>query len=610
LGINTTSWYPPNGSGSPICVGVIQDISDRVTAEQACQKSEKLLGTLMDNIDLGISLVGEDHTILALNRAQARMFHKNPIEFSGKKCFREFEKRDGICLHCPGVRALKEGKPHIVETEGVLDDGSRFLVRIRALPVFDPDGKARKFIEVVEDITQTRAMEEELRQSQDRLNYLAHHNQLTDLPNRTLLYDRIKHGIDRARRNKDGLAVIVFQLDRFKRINKSLGFEVGNQALREVSDRLKSLLRTSDSLSHIGGIEFGLMIDKGDNLVPSAKVAKKILSALSDKLFVVSGQELRITASVGISHYPEDGADVETLLRAAESARINAKEQGGNGYEFYQPEKGEAARRFLELESLLYVALKEDQLTAYYQPQINPVSGQLIGIEALARWQHPEKGIVSPGEFIPVAEETSLIFPLGQRMLEIACRQAKEWEPILPPHFRVAVNVSALQITRGHLGHTVKAILQKTGLPSAHLEIEITESALVKDPNKALEVIHALKDMGVSVALDDFGTGYSALSYLKNFPFDRIKVDQSFIANIPHGSHELAIVESIFSLGRKLGIEVVAEGVETAEHLKCLTEMGCTAIQGYYFSRPLDAEMATRNLTQWLGLEIECPFRT
>jgi diguanylate cyclase (GGDEF)-like protein/PAS domain S-box-containing protein len=608
LGINTTSWYPPNGSGSPICVGVIQDISDRVTAERACQKSEKLLGTLMDNIDLGISLVGEDHTILALNRAQARMFHKNPIEFSGKKCFREFEKRDGICLHCPGVRALKEGKPHIVETEGVLDDGSRFLVRIRALPVFDPDGKARKFIEVVENISQRGAMEEELRQSQDRLNYLSHHDQLTDLPNRTLLYDRIKHGIDRSRRNKEGLAVIVFQLDRFKRINKTLGFKVGNQVLREVSDRLK-ILRTSDGLSHIAGTEFGLVLEKDNNLLPSAKVAKRIMSILSDTLFVVSGHELRITASVGISHYPEDGDDVETLLQAAESARIHATEQGGNGYEFYQPEKGEEARRFLELESLLYSALNEDQLTAYYQPQINPLSGQVIGIEALARWQHPEKGIVSPAEFIPVAEKTSLIFPLGQRMLEIACRQAKEWQPILPPNFRVAVNVSALQITRGHLGQTINAILKKTGLPPAHLEIEITESALVKEPEKALDVIKALKETGVGVALDDFGTGYSALSYLRKFPFDRIKVDRSFIANLPHGSHEVAIVESVFSLGRKLGIEVVAEGVETAEQLKCLIEMGCSAIQGYYFSRPLEAETATRNLAEWLGTKDKCPFR-
>jgi diguanylate cyclase (GGDEF)-like protein/PAS domain S-box-containing protein len=605
----TTSWVPESDSGPPICVAVIHDITPRMSAQRKLQESEELHRALVDHVSLGIALIDENHTILKINPAQARMFDQHPDDLLGKKCFREFEKRDHICEHCPGVRALKDGQAQVVETEGVREDGSRFLVNIHAVPVFGSDGTARKFIEVVEDLTQKRALESELRQNHDQLNYLAHHDQLTELPNRTLLYDRLKHAIDRAQRLDEGLAGVVFALDRFKKINQTLGFEVGKRVLAEAAERLKAQLRTADNLCRMGDTEFALVLEKANSLQRSSKVAKKILSALNAKNFSVDGHELHITASVGISHFPDDGKDVETLLRAAEASRTSAREKGGDGYQYFRPELEKGSRALLALEGQLHNALEKEQLIAYYQPQVDPASGRIIGFEALARWEHPEKGLVSPAEFIPVAEETGLIVPLGRRMLEVACRQAMQWHEAGLFRFRVAVNISALQIAKGHLVQTVKNILNKTGLSAERLEVEITETALINEPAMALKTLTALKNMGVSVALDDFGTGYSALGYLKNYPIDRIKIAQDFIRNVPFSAHDAIIVESVIALGKKLGISVIAEGVETADHLRCLIDLGCTEIQGYYFSRPLDAKTATEQLQAWHGPDGVCPLK-
>jgi EAL domain-containing protein (putative c-di-GMP-specific phosphodiesterase class I) len=323
----------------------------------------------------------------------------------------------------------------------------------------------------------------------------------------------------------------------------------------------------------------------------------------------VEGNELHLSASVGISHFPEDGHEVETLLRAARVARSRVREQGGDGYQFYRPEMENNSKKLLLLENLLYKALQEDQLLVYYQPQVNPASGQIIGMEALVRWKHPERGLVSPAEFIPLAEESGLIIALGRSVLLKACRQAKKWldAGLLP--FRVAVNVSPRQLVKGDLLKTIRDCLSQADLSPAFLEVEITESALMQNPQHALSILQALKGLGVRVALDDFGTGYSSLVYLKNFPIDRLKIAQDFIRNVPAVSKDAAIVQSIFALGRELGIAVIAEGVENKEQLEFLLGLGCTEVQGYYFAKPLDAKTVTGYLKKWFGPNPTCPLR-
>jgi diguanylate cyclase (GGDEF)-like protein/PAS domain S-box-containing protein len=604
----TTAWIIESHLPHPICIATIQDTTCKDSPEIAVEEIDHIYRSLMENIDLGITLINDEHRILHLNRALARMYQKESREFLGEKCFRVFGKQKDICPYCPGTRAMKEGVSHTVETEKVRADGSRFFVNIQAIPVFDADGKARKFIEVVEDITAKRAIEWELKLHQDKINYLAHHDSLTGLPNRTLLFDRLHLAIDRAQRDNEELAVIIFELDGFKKICEILGFEVSKQLLMEVGHRLKTHLRKMDNLCFMGGDEFGMVLNKAGILQHSSTVARKILTGLKSRPFVVCGHELHITASVGISHYPGDGQDVETLLQAAEWARIRASEDGGDGYQYYQPAMERRSQHSLKLQGELHRALEEGQLTAFYQAQVDSVTGKIHGIEALVRWLHPAKGIVSPNEFIPLAEETGLIVPLGRRVLEVVCSQAKKWHDAGLLHFRVAVNISPLQIARGNLEKTVQEVLIETGLPPDRLEIEITESALVKQPEKALKTLIALKNMGIRLALDDFGTGYSALSYLKTFPFDRIKIAQDFIRNVRISEHDAAIVESIFALGKKLRMDVIAEGVETAEILSCLLALGCTVVQGYYFAKPLDAETITRHLKVWCGAYAVCPL--
>lgn len=597
-GLVTTTWLAVNGDNPELCIAIIQDISRHKSAESQLQQSEELYRSLVDNIDLGITLIDENHNILKINNTAARWFNENPGHFVDKKCFREFEKKDTPCPYCPGIRALKDGGPHLVETEGVRNDGTHFLVRIRAMPVPDPDGKTRKFIEVVEDLTYTKGLESKLKKKSDRLNYLAHHDQLTGLPNRTLLYDRLTQAVQRTSRTKEGLAIIVFALDHYRNINNILGHPVCVQVLKQAGKRVLTTLRKYDSLCMAGENDFALIVEKCNSSTLSTKIAQRILKSLNAKPFSVDGHELHISASAGISHFPGDGNDVETLLRAAEIARTRAHEQGGNAHQHYRPEIETLSKRRLLLENLLHKALVEDQLAVHFQPQVNPLSGKVIGMEALVRWEHPELGMVSPGEFIPLAEETGIIWALGRDVLLKACQQAKKWLEDSLLDFRIAVNISPRQMISGDFLKTVRECLKKADLSPEYLEIEVTENALIHDPDLAMSKLRAIRDMGIRIAIDDFGTGYSSLNYLKNLPIDRLKIAREFINNLPVVKTDLAIVRSILTLGLELGIDVIAEGVEKEDQLESLLSMGCTQIQGYYYSKPLLPPTATGYLKQ------------
>jgi diguanylate cyclase (GGDEF)-like protein/PAS domain S-box-containing protein len=604
----TTVWMKGRESNHPVCIATIEDITPEPTHVSTFEETQ-ISQSLLENIDLGVNLVDEEHQVLYANRGTSRMLRKDLQEIIGQKCFRTFAKTETVCRYCPGVRAMKDGMPHSIEKEGRREDGSSFIVNVQAIPVFDKDGKSRKFIEVAEDITQRRAIEKELKLNQDRIDYLAHHDSLTGLPNRTLLYDRLKLAIDRAQRYKEQLSVIIFELDGIKKINDALGFDARNQLIKDVSTRFKVNIRKTDSLCFLGRDLFGMVLDKADSLQRSAFVARKILSLLKFRPFFIFGHELHLTASIGISHYPEDGQDVEALLRAAESARGQARENGGDGYQYYQAEMEKRSRYYLRLQGELHRALEKDQLAVFYQAQVDPTEEKLSGIEALARWRHPERGLVSPAEFIPLAEDIGLIVPLGRRVMEITCKQAKQWKDagLLP--FRVAVNVSPVQVARGNLEQMVKEVLNETGLPPEHLEIEITETALANNPEKTLQVLTNLKNMGVALALDDFGTGYSSLGFLQKYPIDRIKIAREFIRSMLHNDRDAAIVESIIALGKKLGMGVVAEGVETKDTLGFLLAFGCTNIQGFYYAKPMDGKTFSSYLKDWCGARSAYPLK-
>jgi diguanylate cyclase (GGDEF)-like protein len=432
---------------------------------------------------------------------------------------------------------------------------------------------------------------EEMRASQDRLDHLAHHDALTGLPNRLLLLAHMEHALARARRDGRLLAVLFVDLDHFQVINDTLGHPLGDALLQEVARRLTACLREGDTVARLGGDEFTVVLEDLRDASQAREAAQRIIDAVSNK-FLLEGHEVFVSCSVGIGVFPADGDDVTALLKNADSALYRAKEQGRNNCQYYTEELTARALARLELETSLRHALERHELVVHYQPQVDLHSGRIIGMEALVRWQHPRRGLVGPGEFIPLAEETGLIVPLGEWVLRAACARLKAWLDAGLPKLRVAVNLSSRQFNQKNLYETVAAVLRDTGLPPECLELELTESLVMQDPDGAIAVLTRLKALGVQFSIDDFGTGYSCLSYLKRFPIDRIKIDQSFVRNITTDPEDAAVSQAIISMSHSLHLKTVAEGVETPEQREFLRARQCDEVQGYHFSRPVpEAEM-------------------
>ena len=425
------------------------------------------------------------------------------------------------------------------------------------------------------------------RASAQRVEYLAYHDKLTGLFNRSMFSRMLEQGLVQARRSKHQLAIMFVDLDRFKNINDSLGHGAGDILLQEVAKRLKSCLRECDSLARLGGDEFVVMLPSSDDAQQVAHVAQKILGVVA-QAFTIFKQEFRVTASIGISMYPSDGDDEPTLMKHADIAMYQAKADGKNGFMFYSPDLNRHSLERLAFESSLRVALDEHQFHLNYQPKVDCRTNCMTGVEALLRWNHPELGAVSPAKFIPVAEETGLIVPLGRWVLRTACQQHVAWRKSGLPALRVAVNLSARQFSDDGLLRDVKSILAETGMDPTFLELEITESMLVLDPEKARHVLAGCKRLGIWLSVDDFGTGYSSLSNLRRFPIDTIKVDRSFVRDLPENGGDRAITDAIIGMAKSLSMTVVAEGVETEGQAEFLREHGCDEIQGYYFSRAVD----------------------
>ncbi|HUJ16055.1 MAG TPA: EAL domain-containing protein [Thermoanaerobaculia bacterium] len=421
------------------------------------------------------------------------------------------------------------------------------------------------------------------------MEHLAYHDALTGMPNRPLYMDRLIVALAQAARSNQKLAVFFLDLDRFKDINDSLGHSIGDGLLKAVAERIRRCVREGDTVARFGGDEFTLLIPRIDHVEDAAKIAQKILETLKIP-FSISDHELFVTTSIGISIFPSDGSDPETLVRNADSAMYRAKDQGRDNYQLYAPAMNARALERLALENMLRKALSHRELVVFYQPVADIRTKSIVGVEALIRWQHPEMGLVSPAHFISVAEASGLIIPIGEFVLRTACKQTKLWQKRIDPDFTVAVNLSARQFAQANLPEEIAEVLEETGLAPHSLEIEITESNAMQNAENTIYTLRELKALGVRIAMDDFGTGYSSLNYLKKFPIDTLKLDQSFVRDITTDPSDAAIATAIIAMAHSLDLRVIGEGVETEEQFGFLQKQKCDYIQGYLFSPPQSAE--------------------
>jgi diguanylate cyclase (GGDEF)-like protein/PAS domain S-box-containing protein len=424
----------------------------------------------------------------------------------------------------------------------------------------------------------------EQRLAEARIAHMAHHDALTGLPNRVLFHERLEEALLRVRRDRDRLAVLYLDLDQFKDVNDGLGHSAGDRLLVAVADRLRTCLRISDMVARFGGDEFAVLQVGLGGPHEAGTFAERIVTLLSEP-YDIEGQQVEIGASVGIALAPADGETAEQLLANADMALYRAKEDGRRAFCFFQPGMGVSLRAHRTLELDLRKALRADEFEVYYQPLVTLETGVISGFEALLRWRHSLRGMVAPLEFIPLAEETGLIVPIGEWVLRQACAEAATW----PDNLKVAVNLSPVQFKKSNLPQVVFAALASAGLPAARLELEITESTFLVESKTNLATLRRLRALGVGISMDDFGTGYSGLSYLRAFPFDKIKIDRSFISGLAEGGDCMAIIQAITNLGASLGIPTLAEGVETENQLAWVRDVGCTEMQGYLFSRPVPA---------------------
>jgi diguanylate cyclase (GGDEF)-like protein len=441
------------------------------------------------------------------------------------------------------------------------------------------------------------SLEELVRQRTAELDHLASYDALTDLPNRILFEDRLTQALVLAQRSQQTLGMLFLSLDRFKKVNDTLGHAAGDRLLQEVALRLSGCIREGDTVARFEGDEFALLLTPIGGTKDVVEIIYRINEMLNSP-FILDAQELFITASIGISLYPDDGADAHTLLKNAGAALYRAKEQGGGNYQFYAADMNAKAVKRLALENSLRRALEKKEFEVYYQPRVDTSTGQVVGVEALVRWQHPELGLLSPAEFIPLAEDTGLIVPLGEWVLETACAQSKSWQKAGFTPLSVAVNMSARQFQQQNLSLCVARILQETGLDAHYLDLELTESAIMKNAESAVRTLTELKEMGVKIAIDDFGTGYSSLGYLKRLPIDVLKIDKSFVRDATTDPDDAALVMAIIALAHNLRLKVIAEGVETEEQRRFLHLLRCDEWQGYLYSKPLPARAFTELLSQ------------
>ncbi len=567
------------------------EIEGRRQAQKETDRERAFLQTLLDGVLEPARVIDTEYRVLMMNQAARQLMQAAGAEDA--PCYRALHGYESPCrgsgTPCILETVLEEGKAATTLHRGQGADGAERIYALEASPLWRDDGSLRGILEVCRDITNQVNTEEQLREHETRLYHITHHDGLTGLPNRLLFRDRLQRSMLKAQRSGNLVAVLSLGLDRFKKVNQTLGHKMGDLLLQAIAKRLESCLRKSDTVARLDGDQFGLILDDIHETQNVARVIQKMLDMLAEP-YHIDGYELFATVSIGVGIYPADGVEVEELMRCAEAAMNGAKSKGRHTYQFYKADMNARALEVLLLENGLRKALDQKEFLLYYQPQYCVRSGRLTGMEALLRWKHPERGLVSPMDFIPLAEETGLIVPIGEWVLRTACLQNKRWQDQGLPPVRVAVNLSARQFRRQHIVALIEKTLEESGLAPEHLELELTESIVMSNAQDTVATLRTLKNMGVSLAIDDFGTGYSSLSYLKLFPIDILKIDRSFIKNITTDSNDSMIASSVIALAHSMKLKVVAEGVETDKQLELITKQGCDFVQGYYYSPPLPTE--------------------
>ncbi|MDD5329763.1 MAG: EAL domain-containing protein [Sulfuricella sp.] len=554
-------------------------------AQEELQQSEKklrLAAKVFDNSTEGIIITDAQANILQVNRAFTDITGYSEAEAIGRNPRLLRSDRHDAAFFLDMWAALVEYGNWQGEIWNRRKNGEAYPEWLSMIAIRDEQGETTHYLGVFADLTEKKLAEAHAHQ-------LAYFDPLTELPNRLLLEERLKQALAAAQSNNGLVAVLCLNLDRFKTINDTLGHPFGDKLLRVMAKRLAGHIRNSDTLARFGGDEFAIVLGDVGSPQHAALVAQKVLDALAEP-FDLDGQEVFVTPSIGVALYPLDASSKDELIQHADTAMSHAKTRGGNNYCFYGAEMNATASQRLALETRLRRALERDEFVLHYQPQISLHSGRIVGMEALLRWQHPERGLVAPGEFIPLLEETGLIVPVGEWVLRSACAQNSAWLAAGMPPLRVAVNLSARQFRQSDLAAVAERALLDARLAPEHLELEITESIMIQDVQATITTLHRLHALGIQISIDDFGTGYSSLSYLKQLPIGKIKIDQSFVRDICTDPDNSAIANAIVSLGHSLKMQVIAEGVETEAQLAHLSAQGCDEIQGYYFSRPLPAE--------------------
>ena len=572
-----------------------RDVTERVAAEQKLRLHERALEATLNAVVI-TGARRQQYAIVHVNPAFERITGYSAAEAIGRNC-RFLQGTDTEQPELASLRALianrQEGR---VTLRNYRKDGSLFYNELHVSPVRNAKGHVTHFVGVLNDITETRRYQEEL-------EHHVNHDALTGLANRHLLHDRLQQALFRADRRDLTCAVMFLDLDHFKLVNDGLGHAAGDVLLKDVARELIAILRPEDTVARFGGDEFVLIATEIHDIAEVTEIAERIVTRLSQPM-MIENNEVTVSASLGIALYPLDGGSVEELLKNADAAMYHAKERGRNTYSYYRKEMNNSISEQFQLKSKLSKAVEQGELVLHYQPQAAAKSVEIVGFEALLRWEHPELGRIAPDRFIPLAEESGLIVPIGEWVLSEACRFAAALRRQGAEFGRVAVNLSARQFYQSTLAKTIDRILGETGLPPHCLELEITESMMMGNTERVLSILSELKEMKVQIAIDDFGTGYSSLGYLRRFPIDRLKIDRSFIDDVPGSQHDATITRAIISLAHNLGMGVIAEGVETRAQLAFLAENDCDEIQGYLLAKPVDE----RGLTQFLSKALEGPL--
>lgn len=578
-------------------------LNRRKRTEETLGRSQSFTKRILDSMNDAVAVINvSDYRLVMVNSVFLKELGIEEHEAIGKTCYEVTHALSESCCHedhpCPLLETVVTGNFSQAHHIHVAKDGGRRDVEISVSPVRDERGKITQVIHVSRDITERKESEREIQQ-------LAYYDTLTGLPNRMLFRDRLNQALTEAEQSGLQLALLFLDLDRFKEVNDTLGHSTGDKLLKVAAERIRHCLRKSDAVARLGGDEFVIIVPALSHVEDAAVIARKILDIIR-KPILLENREIVSTGSIGISVYPKDGKDVDSLLRSADMAMYRAKEQGRNNHQFYSREMNIEATEKMELEINMRRALERGEFFLRYQPQMCLKTGRITGLEALVRWKNPRREIISPLKFIPVAEETGLIFPIGEWVLRAACAQNKALQDAGIPPVRISVNLSARQFKHYNLTAMIAGILAETGLAPEYLELELTESAIMANRKEIRKILWELKRMGVSLAIDDFGTGYSSFSYLKHFPIDRIKIDRSFIGEISTNPNDAAITRAIIAMSHNLGLRVIAEGVETKEQLELLRSSDCDEMQGFYLKKPVAAEEIPSLL---LGSLLDAPPR-